>query len=94
MQEGLYNWIKIAILDTVQIDLDEGSMVWLLKVYDKQGNEGWWNSIHAFVESGLLHTSVAKAVEMYEEYDEKFSVSVSEGFKLTGIKKLFSLFNR
>ena len=93
-QEGPYNWIKIAILDTVQIDLTEGCMVWLPTVYERQGYVGTWNSIHTFVECGLLHNrqqgkncdTSASMMETSEASADYRSSVVSEGLKLTGIK--------
>ena len=101
VQEGPYNWIKIAVLDTVQIDLEEGSMVWLPTIYEKQGYERFWNSIHAFVDCGLLHdrqhvnncdstaSATEKAVEQLEESDKNSTIAISEGLKLNGIKNFF-----
>ena len=94
-QKGPYNWIKIAILDTVQIDIKDGSMVWLPAIYRNQDDTMVWNSIHSYVESGLLlervqSESKPSGSEGVTKEGVDCSLMAKQGIKLTGIKDYFT----
>ena len=78
----------------------EECLVWLPAIYGRHDYPGTWNSVHMFIECGLLHqrqqgnnryTSASEA-ETPEASADSCSPIVSKGFKLIGIKN-FSCFS-
>lgn len=54
-QQGPYNWIKIAAVDTVLVDTVDGTMAWLAAT-----TRTAWCAVHPFTDIGTLHPKVPR----------------------------------